>query len=437
MEYKAEVVFDDKQVEQGTMCLRPSHNLFTGESRLSSIFKRLTSLEIDILTFAAAVFACDIAFQRGRNENVIRSIELTVPVINLAKFSTLHDEILFALHKLSDDAWHIEFKQRQGLPETSGADKSHQESGSVLLLSGGLDSFAGALEIGNSSENIHLVSHVTANQVVRYAQKTAYEYLEGIYPGKFAWTQIYVTGRKSADGKYWFPPDNKREDTQRTRSFLFLALAGIIARRKGYRNIIYIAENGQLAINLPLTSARISSFSTHTAHPEFVNCMGEILSSLLSYQIQVINPFAYFTKAELIEPLIVNHLAAAKSTVSCWKASRITGEKTHCGYCVPCLMRRIAVESNGISLDEYARDIFSEDMSSIEPEDDGKRNITDLAEFINIFEIARSKSEILDKHIDLINPYIDSDRAIEMYRRFAKETRAVFNSYPNLKGYMQ
>ena len=74
MKHKAEVVFDDQQVEPGTMCLRSSHNLFIGESKLSSIFGHLTSLEIDLLTFAAAIFACDLAFQRGKNENVIRSI---------------------------------------------------------------------------------------------------------------------------------------------------------------------------------------------------------------------------------------------------------------------------------------------------------------------------------------------------------------------------
>jgi hypothetical protein len=30
--------------------------------------------------------------------------------------------------------------------------------------------------------------------------------------------------------------------------------------------LIYIAENGQMAIHLPLTQARIGAFSTHTAH---------------------------------------------------------------------------------------------------------------------------------------------------------------------------
>ncbi len=70
-------------------------------------------------------------------------------------------------------------------------------------------------------------------------------------------------------------------------------------------------------------------------------------------------------------------------------------------------------------------------------DNDGKLNITDLAEFISLFEKGVSKSEILDKHIDLINPFIDADKAIDMYRRFAKEARTVFNSYSNLKEYMQ
>ena len=437
MEYKAEVIYDDKQDSVDGLVLRPSHNLFTGESKLKSVFGKLTSLETDMLTFAAAIFACDIAFKRGKNENFIRSIGLTVPVVNLAKFSSLHDEILFILGKLSDDAWHINFTQRQGFIENKIENKPIKENSCVLLLSGGLDSLSGAINIAKSYKDIQLVSHVTGNPVVRKAQKNVVDYLDKLYPDMFKWTPIFVSGKKPPYNKYMFPSDNQREETQRTRSFLFLTLAGIFARRKGYRDIIFIAENGQLAIHLPFTSARISSFSTHTAHPEVINGMGKVLSSLLSYEIRVVNPFVYLTKAEVINDVLQNHQSAAKLAVSCWKASRVVGERNHCGACIPCLIRRIAVESNGVHFDEYARDILSEDIASLEPEDDGKQNITDLADFINIFEKKVSKSEVLDKHIDLINPFIDADKAIDMYRRFAKEARAVFNSYPNLKEYMK
>jgi 7-cyano-7-deazaguanine synthase in queuosine biosynthesis len=272
---------------------------------------------------------------------------------------------------------------------------------------------------------------------VRNAQRNAFEYLDKLHPSIFKWTPIFVTGKTTPDHKYMFPSDNQREDTQRTRSFLFLTLAGIFAHRRGNRDIIFIAENGQLAIHLPFTGARISSFSTHTAHPEVINGMSEVLSSLLSYEIKVINPFVYLTKAEVIRDLLQNHMSAAKLAVSCWKASRVVGERNHCGECIPCLIRRIAVESNGVHFDEYARDIFSEDIASLKPDDEGKHNITDLGDFINIFEKRVSKSEILDKHIDLINPFIDVDKAINMYRKFAKEARSVFNSYPILKEYMK
>ena len=65
-------------------------------------------------------------------------------------------------------------------------------------------------------------------------------------------------------------------------------------------DVVVIAENGQMAIHLPLTTARIGGFSTHTAHPEFVRMMGKLLSTLLDYPIRIENPFLYMTKAEVV-----------------------------------------------------------------------------------------------------------------------------------------
>ena len=42
MEYKAEVIYDDKQDSVDGLVLRPSHNLFIGESKLKSVFGKLT-----------------------------------------------------------------------------------------------------------------------------------------------------------------------------------------------------------------------------------------------------------------------------------------------------------------------------------------------------------------------------------------------------------
>jgi Queuosine biosynthesis protein QueC len=229
---------------------------------------------------------------------------------------------------------------------------------------------------------------------------------------------------------YPFPPDRDREETQRTRSFLFLALGALAARRRGFHDVVLIAENGQMAIHLPLTAARISAFSTHTAHPEFVDLAGKIFSQILSFQIKIENPFLYLTKAQVIGNLVASHADLIGTSVSCWKASRVSGGKNHCGSCVPCLVRRIALESHGLKPDEYHRDIFAEDLSAADPDDDGKRNLCELGEFISTFEVSRPQAEFEQLYPDLLNGAYSSPSAIEMYQRFAREARDVLDRYP-------
>ena len=67
-----------------------------------------------------------------------------------------------------------------------------------------------------------------------------------------------------------FPKDNFRENSQRTRSFLFLTLAALVTRRCGFNKVLFMAENGQFAIHLPLNSSSVGPFSTHTADPQFI-----------------------------------------------------------------------------------------------------------------------------------------------------------------------
>jgi 7-cyano-7-deazaguanine synthase in queuosine biosynthesis len=412
--------------------LRPGVNLTTGEAHFRQTFPTLTSLEIDVLTVAASIFACDLAFKRGEREEVIRQISLTIPVVNLPVFNNVREQLRFALYRVSHDAWNITFVQRSGKPEVP-RDWYRDELGKVLLFSGGLDSFAAAIQYGDAKERVQLVSHITANKVVSGAQEILYEYLKQQFPAQFSRVAIRVGGVDRASRGYPFPPDQTREETQRTRSLLFLALAALTARRRGFGDVVLIAENGQMSIHLPLTAARISAFSTHTAHPEFVSCMGEILSTLLGYSIRILNPFLYLTKAGAVESVVRRHLGAVKETVSCWKASRVSGRYKHCGFCLPCLVRRIAVEANGADLPEYKRNLFSENVGALPPDDDGKCNLIELGEFVRLFEQQNSQALLQDTYPELINPHIDAVQAIAMYQRFAVEARGVFNRYPQVR----
>lgn len=426
---KAVVVFEEPIREPDTLYLQPGVNVTTSERIFSQTFGTPTSLEKDLLILASAIFACDLAFKRGQRENVPRKIELTVPVVNLAAFKSVLDELRYTLFVLSHDAWDIRFTQKNGAPE-SPQNWSQDAAGKVLLFSGGLDSFAAAIQYGEAGENVQLVSHITANRVVSSSQETLSAYLQVRFPNQFDRIAFRISGRSKPVAGFPFPSDRDREESQRTRSFLFLSLAALTARRRGLSDVILIAENGQMAIHLPLTAGRISAFSTHTAHPEFVHEMGNLMSTLLSHSIHVENPFLYQTKAEVIHNVLENHQAIFKDTVSCWKASRVTSAHNHCGTCVPCLVRRIAVEAQGYEISEYQRDILKEDVGKLSPEDEGKRNLIDLLEFVHIFNSNSTQAFLENLYPELINVRIDSTRAVEMYRRFAAEAYSVVERYP-------
>jgi len=417
-----------------TIQLKPGVNLRIGEQDLESDFDPLTTLERDLLILASSIYSSDLAFRRGEREIFTRSINVTIPVTNRALFNSIRDDIRSSLYRLSDDAWNLDFVQHEGIPEAyqKWSDSSGEK---VLLFSGGLDSYAAALELGYAKTRVRLVSHVTGNRISANAQQQLFQILDNKFPSLFRRNAVRVGAVSKPGDGYPFPSDAQRENTQRTRSFLFLALAGIVARRIGSKDVIMIAENGQMAIHLPLTAARISAFSTHTAHPEFVSIMSKILETLLSYQVNIYNPYLYMTKAEIVKRALGADSNTIASTVSCWQSARPgprSHSHSHCGECIPCLIRRIANEANGIKLEEYNRDLLSEEISSLDESDKGRRNFIELAEFVKFFEQAKSEAEILMQYPELLNPYIDSQKAIDLHFRFAKQARAVFNNYKNL-----
>ncbi len=424
------VTFDESKNIKTGLGLRPDINLYTGKTQFIENFGNPTSLEEDLLVLGSAIFAADLAIKRGQQHHFIRSIELIVPVVNLPSFLNVSEDIIYALNVLSSDAWKINFIQRAGQPEVA-KESGGRNAGKVLLFSGGLDSFAAAVSLADKNKQVYLVSHVTANQVISGTQNDLTEHLNLIYANKFSRAAFRVTGIGKLTKGFPFPQDKDREETQRTRSFMFLCLAGLIARRQGYQDVVMIAENGQMAIHLPLSAGRISAFSTHTAHPEFVSLMSNILSKLLNYKINIENPFLYMTKSEVVKLLLPKHKKVIAQTVSCWKASRVS-HFHHCGICVPCLIRRIALESNGISLPEYDRDLLQDNIAQLSADDDGKRNLVDLCEFINNFKHNRSLAELQLLFPELATDSFDVGRVIKMYKRFATEALTVFNDYPEV-----
>jgi hypothetical protein len=64
-------------------------DVLTGEKDFSKNFTPVSTLEGDLLTLAAAVFAADRGCERGEREDFARSFELYVPIVNIGRLQPL------------------------------------------------------------------------------------------------------------------------------------------------------------------------------------------------------------------------------------------------------------------------------------------------------------------------------------------------------------
>lgn len=409
--------------------LCPGKNLFTGIKYFTDEFGSPNSLEEDLFNLAAGIYATDLAVHRQEREHYIRSIDLNVEVVNKHAFQRIKDLLEKALLTVSRDNWNINFVQKKG-SAVSDFDWKKNE-GAVLLFSGGIDSMCAAAQFVSEKRNLVLVSHNShGNVVIDNCQRNVHAALEKYFKQTIKHIHIKVYGRKH--GTFDFPEE--RENTQRTRSFLFLVLAALITRRSGFNKVLYMAENGQFAIHLPLNQARVGPFSTHTADPHFVSDAQEIFRMLLSNStFEIVNPFLYKTKAEVFAVLPKELQKEVHHSASCWKISHVPGNK-HCGFCIPCISRRIAIEHNGISFREYQHDIFNTDLNTLSDDDDKKRNLIDYLEFISKFKkvTKANKNDLLNEFPELYNTAFETDSALNLFHRVSTQSFEVFKNYPQV-----
>lgn len=401
--------------------LRADQDIVTGATELQNSFGVATSLEQDLLLIAGSVFSVDRGTARGEREDFARTLELSIPVVNAGRLQPLASSIEDVLRLLSNDFWHIELRQQDGVTEAP-SENNHQE-GQVLLFSGGLDSLAAAIEFRNPGP-LALVSHVTRARQTRNVQvRLAGMLAESGTP--IPHHQLFVSS-KDVPGF-----DHDIEGSQRTRSFMFLILGALVARRLGRRDLLMMAENGQMAIHLPLNTARIGAFSTHTAHPDVLDSMQTIISTALAGTYRISNPYVSLTKAEVVERIWAAMPGAVPVASSCWRNARLPEGVNHCGECIPCMVRRIAIETHGDDPTPYARDSFAENFPTLEAQDEARRNLADLCEFSRKFE-TMSDADLMDEWPELHSSIINQSMTINMYRRAAQQTRAVLSKYPGM-----
>ncbi|WP_294293743.1 Qat anti-phage system QueC-like protein QatC [uncultured Sphingomonas sp.] len=316
---------------------------------------------VDLALLAAAITAADTRISRDADaqDAWTREIDLHLPVHNPALWAGLAALIVTTLNFLTGDHWSVRFRPRiASVPTLATAPTKLRTAtpSSVCLFSGGLDSFIGAIDLLAAGEFPLLVSHYWDGITSKH-QTYCGEALKRRFPGA---TIHHVRARVG------FPndvvDDFSVENTLRGRSFLFFALAALAADAIGGQAVVHVPENGLISLNVPLDPLRLGALSTRTTHPFYMARFEELLRGL-GLSVTLHNPYAFQTKGQMAKGCAdVGFLSQeAKNTMSCsspanarYAKNKSDRQPKHCGYCVPCLIRRAAIlEGWGIDDTEY------------------------------------------------------------------------------------
>jgi 7-cyano-7-deazaguanine synthase in queuosine biosynthesis len=251
---------------------------------------------------------------------------------------------------LSGDYWDVDFYERDMLDYENKA-KSYfsdllitdRQAREICMFSGGLDSFVGAIDLLEKSKDVLFVSHYGGGKGVKEYQDTLIE----------SFIKKYGISREHFF-QFHAAVISGKENTQRTRSLMFFCHAIAIASGIKYHTNLIVPENGLISLNIPLTHSRLGSSSTRTTHPYYMNLLQKLIGNL-GLQVKIVNPYQFFTKGEMLSNCKNSNFLERNlgKTMSCSHpdSGRMLRETTtrHCGYCLPCIIRRAAIRRAGFN----------------------------------------------------------------------------------------
>jgi 7-cyano-7-deazaguanine synthase in queuosine biosynthesis len=307
-----------------------------------------SEMAADLGILAAAITAADTRISRAADaqDGWTREIDLYLPVGDPARWEALAPLLARTLKFLTGDHWRLLFREREPKYKTliqKPRALVRPPFTSVCLFSGGLDSFIGAIDLFAAGKKPILVSHYGDNSTS--SQERCADQIAKVYGDMRA---RHVRANVRFD-KNDFSHAMADEFTTRGRSFLFFALAALAASGLDRNPIIYVPENGLISLNVPLDRLRVGAWSTRTTHPFYMARWQEILNRLgISARLE--NPYRFKTKGEMLaecknQGVVRKHVVDTISCSSVTKARWLGAAPRHCGFCVPCLIRRSAVKS--------------------------------------------------------------------------------------------
>lgn len=406
-----------------------------------AMVKDLPPIVADLVEVATYVYAADLATRRGglasraMGRDWHRAFRFVVAVREPDHWNSA--TVLLALQNalafLSDDTFEFEFVRKAAGPKLPqylafGRTGLVFDADEVVLFSGGLDSLAGAIEeLSTTSKKIMLVSHRPSTKIFDHQKKLIAE-LRSAYPGRTMHIPVIANRRD---------PLKVHEFTQRTRSFLYTALASAIANLAGLHRVRFF-ENGIVSMNLPIAEQVVGARATRTTHPLVLSLFGQLLSHVLNSQLEVENPFIWTTKADVVRKIVVAGFGKlVADSVSCSHVHEMTREQTHCGRCSQCIDRRFGILSAGAAAHDptsrYAIELLEGDRKDGVDRTMAEafvRSRVDMAGMTDFEFVGRYASEIamICGSLRNLTSSEASKRLIALHRRHGEEVTRVIEA---------
>ena len=295
----------------------------------------------DFNTIAISVVAADGLVPRvGSADGWTREIDLTVHLHDPSPWNLIKNKLQEVLKVLTGDFWNLTFEDG-GVTAPQAKNQKQIDCDCISLLSGGVDSLVGAIDIVHAGYKPIFVS-----QTVRGDAETQRRYAQSIRP-EIEHIQWSHKIHRPTNQKF----QKEKEGSTRGRSITFFSFAALVASSLRIENNssidICVPENGFISLNIPLNPGRLGSLSTKTTHPVYLKGIQDIWNEL-GMDIQLTTPYEFKTKGELLSECKNNSLLnqLIEISTSCGRYAR--HGSTHCGRCVPCLIRRAAFLTAGM-----------------------------------------------------------------------------------------
>lgn len=385
------------------------------DRQIASSFGRVLNPEAaDLLSIALCCYAADRTSARGTRWS--RPLGLRVPVSDPSIWKPCMASLEQWLRLLTGDAWDIEVvgsRPSRGSESQLALALPGDLPRAVGLFSGGLDSYGGAsVWLDRNASGVLVLVGVQSSTVVGSVQRQLVHRLDAAYPGRVRFVAIPLHLEHSFTRDTW----------QRTRGFVFHALATIVASIAGTNDAL-VFENGYGALNPRLAEQQEGAQTTKSTHPVVVagwNELGRSIGMTSSTSL----PHRWDTKAELLRLMPRALLAGIRETESCDAFPLRNHESKQCGACGSCVLRRQALV--GADLGDYDRSDYAQ--GPLGPSDTARLMAFQAWQFRSLSagdwaQIAMRWPEITLGRSD--QPNLEAEMDLAMLRRYGDEWDAL------------